>query len=68
MFEEPFVSDELSLDQFVEKLEDYKAILFDHVEENIFQLIIDNRGAEKSILGEEDYSSYLKFVTERRNG
>ena len=46
----------------------YRARLFDHVEEDIVQVVIDNGNAEKSILGEEDYSSYLKFVTEKRNG
>lgn len=57
----------LSLRMIKELSVRYKAILFDHVEENIFQLIIDNRDAEKSILGEDDYSSYLKFVEENMN-
>lgn len=58
----------LSLRMIKELSVRYKAILFDHVEENIFQLIIDNRDAEKSILGEEDYSSYLQFVEENIYG
>ena len=43
----------------------YKVRLFDDVEEYIVQVVIDNENAEESILGEENYNDYLKFVTKR---
>lgn len=43
----------------------YRVRLFDDVEEDVVQVVIDNGDAEKSILGEEDYNDYLRFVTKR---
>ncbi|MCH5340834.1 MAG: hypothetical protein J1E01_05165 [Acetatifactor sp.] len=43
----------------------YKDRLFDDVEEDIVQVIIDNGNAEERILGKEGYNDYLKFVTKR---
>ena len=52
----------LSLQIIKELAVKYKTKLFDDVEEDIVQVAIDNSNAEKSILGEEDYNYYLKFV------
>lgn len=43
----------------------YKVKLFDDIEEDIVQVIIDNGNAEETILGKEGYNDYLKFVTKR---
>lgn len=43
----------------------YKVRLFDDVEEYTVQVVIDNGNPEESILGNENYNDYLKFVTKR---
>ena len=56
---------ELNLRMIKELSVRYKAKLFDDVEEDIVQVVFDKGEVEKEMIGEEDYGSYLKFISQK---
>lgn len=62
VFEEKEEGYMLDLQMVTELSVRYKVKLFDHDEEDVVKVVIDKENAEKLILGEENFSSYIEFV------